>query len=90
LPKVILKTTKKSEQIINTGDLVIFDNEPFLVSQTDVGKLQLISLEDGNRWSDECFAGSITLSELRKEFLEDYENPVELIKSYDYEITIKY
>jgi hypothetical protein len=96
LPKLKFEVSNKPDKrIIERGDIVVIDKEPYLVAQTDWDKFNLVSLSDGNRWDDEGFEVGINFSVFLKEYIHDEavfdsKESVELLKSNESEIIIRY
>jgi len=83
------KDNFKIIRTVRSGDVVLINNEPWLVSGSR--KMRLICFSDGLVWSDEEIPEGCTEKGL-KNYLKDHENDpiaVELIKNSEYEMIIK-
>lgn len=80
----------KSPRVIENGDLIIIDDDPYMAVSVEFNKMKLISLVDGNRWSDLIVSPGLDLDDL-SQFIygeDDEVKSIEIIKENDYKIKI--
>lgn len=88
MPLVDIKRISEPH-IIEQGDLVIIDGEPYLTSCVTEGRFKLISLTDGNRWGDDSLVLNTDVKALCSYIAEGEPAIIQIIKHNKYKIKIE-